>query len=269
MNFVCPYDKGQLKVYEGDIYSCTVCNKKFFKNNGIYFFYNVENNLWLNYGKSSKIYNRSEPLLPSHFWIDLVAESRPFKSTDVVFDLGAGDGAQTSALSNKVKELHWIDLSYYQLQKACRRQLNNAVCVFSDVTKLPYNDSVCDVCISVFLFEHVPYTQSILMLKEANRILKKGGVFLLVTENPFGEYIYKLTINKVTGISFGTPDPTHVNMLFPNHTRKLLLQSGFKIIKSYIPIIGQNRFPLLKKILLGFISRNLFNISYGYICEKI
>ncbi|MGB9735995.1 MAG: class I SAM-dependent methyltransferase [bacterium] len=269
MNFVCPYDKSSLTILANGEYSCSVCNRTFSKNNGIYMFSSLEDSAWTDYGKAVEVYKNIEPISPSHFWINLIEKSRPFKSTDIVIDLGAGDGAQTALLSNKVKELHWIDLSYYQLKKAYQRHLENTFCVFSDVTRLPYDNDVSDVCISVFLFEHLPYKQCILMLKEANRVLKKGGLFLLVTENPIGDYIYKRILSKITGISFGSADPTHINMLFPGRLKRLIKNNGFRIIGYRIPVIGEKRAKFLKRILPEFITQNFMNISYGYLCEKL
>lgn len=269
MNFRCPYDKGIMQEYNEGRYNCSVCKRNFTRRNNIYMFSDPQHSSWLEYGNSNAVYGSEDPILPMHFWIDWAAQVRPFIHSDIVFDLGAGDGAQTAMLGNRVKEIHWIDLSYYQLQKALKRDIAQAICVFSDVTRLPYDDCSADVVVCVFMFEHLPYQQGILMLKEVSRVLKKKSIFLLVTENPVGEYLYKRMLRQVTGISFGTPDHTHINMLFPEHTRRLLQQNGFKVVKSHIPVMGQNRFPLLRQLLPDFLSHNLLNISYGYLCEKL
>jgi SAM-dependent methyltransferase len=252
-----------------DSLRCEYCNRAYKREGGIISFVSIET--WRDYGIEHPVYRKSEPLPPNNFWINFVRKVREFKTTDVVLDAGCGDMVWTANLDDQVKRIYGIDTSIYMLNKASKRKLSNAILMEGDVTNLPLKNETIDVIFNIYVFEHLPYKRALKTLNENRRVLKPKRTILIVTENPFGEYAYKRFLSKVTRKNFGTPDNTHINMLFPHYVRMLLKRIGFDIIMEWAPIIGGNRFPLnlmLKNELLSRQMEFILNISYGFLAIK-
>jgi SAM-dependent methyltransferase len=264
----CPYCGGELSLFK-DSLRCEYCNRVFKMKGSLISF--VESEAWRDYGSEHDLYRKSEPLPPNDFWIDFVRKVREFKKTDIVLDAGCGDMVWTANLANQVKQIYGIDLGTYMLNKASKRKLNNAILIEGSVENLPFKDETIDLIFNIYVFEHIPYNRSLKALNEFYRVLKPKGLLLIVTENPVGEYVYKRFLSKVIRRNFGTPDNTHINMLFPYQLRMLLRKINFDIISEWVPIIGENKFPLNIILKNRFLRRQMeiiSNISYGFLAVK-
>jgi len=176
----------------------------------------------------------------------------------------------TASLENRVKKIYDVDASMRQLLKAKRRGLRNAVLIFGDISRLPFKNESVDVVMEIYVFEHLKFERALKASNEYNRVLRRGGLYLIVTENPFGEIMYKRFLAKILHVNFGTPDPTHINMRFPRVVRRLLTETGFKIVAERAPILGED--TILNRILKYKQPRRfaefILNISYGFLAEK-
>jgi 2-polyprenyl-3-methyl-5-hydroxy-6-metoxy-1,4-benzoquinol methylase len=115
------------------------------------------------------------------------------------------------------------------------------------------------------VIEHLLYPN--LLLKEINRILKPGGMFLLSTPSP--RYWLEIISNLVKGRPIGFPG--HKILFTRKQMVHFLENTGFKVEK----IIGYSFiFPLTKMKFIGFVNTK-FNlpepISWQqiYVCKKL
>jgi ubiquinone/menaquinone biosynthesis C-methylase UbiE len=74
-----------------------------------------------------------------------------------------------------------VDASPEMIAKACRK-LHNEPCRFDLglAERLPYEDHTFDKCISTFFFHHLRLEDKLAALREAARVLRPGGLFVLV-----------------------------------------------------------------------------------------
>lgn len=129
-----------------------------------------------------------------------------------VLDLGCGDGALTFLLAKNQADVVGLDneplgvsfareqLAKYDSQKKLKYEIREA-----SVYKIPFADDFFDIIVNCEVIEHLENPEA--MLKEAKRVLKKSGKFILSTP-------YRLT--EVSS------DHTHVHEYFPEELKKLL-----------------------------------------------
>ncbi|MCA9298377.1 MAG: class I SAM-dependent methyltransferase, partial [Phycisphaerales bacterium] len=98
----------------------------------------------------------------------------------VVADLGCGTGNASEHLAPFVSRVIAIDQSEPMLE-AARKRLSSATNVefrMGTVQDLPLEDASVDAAVSMLVLHHVESPAA--ALREAHRVLKPGGVFLLV-----------------------------------------------------------------------------------------
>jgi len=265
----CPKCKGSLSPdRSGTI--CNGCGKIYSLENDILIVTEQTHNFQM-YGDKHPIYGSERPLPPENFWIEFVERYRDFQPSDIILDAGGGDSVWTASLDSRVRRIYNVDASLYQLLKARKRDLRRSILINGDVTQISFKDDCIDVIFEIYVFEHLSFKKALKAIEEYYRILKQGGLYLIVTENPFGEYMYKRFLAKLLRRKFGTSDPTHINMHFPRTVRKLLIENNFQIIAEWIPIIGENKtlfnWMFKQKPAKSFLEL-LFNISYGFLVKK-
>ncbi len=127
-------------------------------------------------------------------------EPNIFKKIDLagcarVLDLGCGVGAQTAILLKKWPKsvVTGVDASSEQLA-AAERLLRVAVrtgrCILqkADAAALPFKDESFDAVFICFVLEHLPNAPEV--LREARRVLKKGGRLYATEVFNSGVYLY-------------------------------------------------------------------------------
>ncbi len=111
-----------------------------------------------------------------------------------VLDVGCGTGFGTAGLLEHVNEVHAIDQSEHQLERAYRKFGKRGPPVYfhrGDAERLPFETNSFDVVWSSGSIEYWP--NPILALREFRRVLRPGGQVLVVgpktPENPVMEAI--------------------------------------------------------------------------------
>lgn len=151
-------------------------------------------------------------------------------------DIGCGDGALTEKIAEILEpsEVYGIDLDRAALLKASRRGIIVAKC---DASSLPFKDESFDVATALELLEHL--NDPLKALKEAFRILKAEGVFIVETPNAIGcgkKFLadqLKLIMPDLKTMSFDLIDAKRTKGFTPKSLRMALIESGFEVLKVY------------------------------------
>ncbi len=108
------------------------------------------------------------------------------KSASRVLELGCGDGYTTFLLSRKYPKLSFLgtDVSNKFISYARGHfSRKNLVYKVADSLSLPFNTRSIDVVTSTDVIEHIPDVPK--WLDESIRVLKRGGLLIIVTGNHF------------------------------------------------------------------------------------
>lgn len=113
---------------------------------------------------------------------------RVVKPYSTVLDVGCGMGHYGYSLyTNRYSTKYvGIDINYSHLLRARNRKWGNSEPIFiiKDVTNgIPFENEVFDNVLIIQVAEHMSPNQFECMLIETNRVLKKGGLLTLTTEN--------------------------------------------------------------------------------------
>lgn len=150
-----------------------------------------------------------------------------------VLDIGCGAGILTNALAQAGHEVHGIDLSPKSLEVAAQYdktgkvtyQVANAYC-------LPYKEKTFDVVCAMDVLEHVEDPE--LLISEASRVLKPGGLFFFHTFNR-NFLSYLVVIKGVEWCVPNAPKNMHVYPLFikPEELSEMFERKNLSIEKIH------------------------------------
>ncbi|MFB6301017.1 MAG: methyltransferase domain-containing protein, partial [Halobacteriales archaeon] len=131
----------------------------------------------------SKVYDTINPFI----WTDeMRAESVAMLDIDAddrVLDVGCGTGYGTEALLEYTDDVHGLDQSVHQLEKAWAKLGKHDPVVFyrGDAERLPFHDDSFDIVWSSGSIEYWP--NPVDALAECRRVVKPGGQVLVVGPN--------------------------------------------------------------------------------------
>jgi len=127
------------------------------------------------YKKNMKVFERLG------YWEESGRAARIIKSKKNwhVLDLGCGNGFSTANIKGSV--VVGMDLSRKQMVRASKRY-KNTFFVVGDAACLPFRSGTFDLVVAINLFHHLRDKKEA-ALREAYRVLKKGGVLLAVDPN--------------------------------------------------------------------------------------
>ena len=170
------------------------------------------------------------------------------KST--ILDFGCGVGLMASRVGQMFPHasLFGVDPSSKSVELA-QQQFGSPRITFEAAEKnLNYPDNTFDMAYASNVFHHIPFEEHAGYVKEIFRVLKPGGVFVLIESNPLNpgtRYIFK-----------HSPIETTSRMLYPWYARTLVQNFGAPKIKYYCfypKFLGWLRFtePALTKVPMG------------------
>ena len=169
----------------------------------------------------SKFYNPKKNL-PSAVNQDKVIPALAPRKSDIILDIGCGDGRFTVPLAKRCKRITGIDSSKEMLELA-RKKSKNIEYKKVDVEKgLPFKDNSFDKILCILVIDHMKKLD--FFYKEVHRVLKKDGSFL------FDEFVS----NMVQPIRTRYYDPI---MDFHNKGKSIYIMrtihDHLKLIKKY------------------------------------
>lgn len=155
-------------------------------------------------------------------YFKIIKEIKP--SISSILDLGCGQGVFLQICEdNGIKKLYGIDVSNYALKTAKERTSVELKQIDLEGAKLPFNKGSFDLVVAMDVVEHFKHTGE--LFKETYRVLKRGGLFFLTTENS-GSLFDKLFS------PFYPRHEVHVNLQKEVYWRGQLRQVGFKDIMA-------------------------------------
>jgi len=129
--------------------------------------------------------------------------------------------------------------------------------IVGDMRKMPYKNESFDIVIAGGSMEHFPETD--LGLREANRVLKKGGEFLINVPYRYTIYVITKILQQTLGLWTSGYEKSFSKSDFINKLQK----NGFKILEvRKTRIGGGTRFPVLVKILKA-IDGPFYKLGFG------
>lgn len=231
---------------------------------------------------SQQFYNQFSPYYREyaknkHNYLDrinqlIIDHTKKQNNLKIMLDVGSGDGIRASELSKQIgiDKLTLLDNSQ-EMNKLCR-QIKNADIIFGDITQNHIFEHMQKFNIITCLWNVLGHIDTDLERKQALQnifnLLSTNGLFFLDINNRYNasNYGFKVAFKNIIKDIFypsefnGDIDfcitvkpnlkiPAHVHIFSPREIQKLIVNSGFKIIKKYY--IDYNTGQIRKNFLSG------------------
>lgn len=183
-----------------------------------------------------------------------------------VLDLGCGWGTFGFALAPEVEQVVGVDFSERSIalcrERLSRTGLDNLRFLQADAGGTGLEPDSFDVALAADLFEHLYPEDSDRVVREAHRVLRRGGRFVIWT--PHRGHLLEIFKNNRIVLK---PDPTHVDYKSMRRLREMLQEAGFVIEKAYY---AESHLPGLRDIeraLMSFVP--LFRRRIAILARKV
>lgn len=171
-----------------------------------------------------------------------------------LLDAGCGIGQYVSGTRILGFKSEGVDISPEAVHIG---RLRGEKITLGDLRQLPYSNEEFDIVIAGGSMEHFPETEK--ALREANRVLKKGGDFLLNVPYRYTLYVIGKKIQQILGIW----ESGYEKSFSIGKMKRLLEQAGFKVLEvKKTQILQGKRFPKLSK-LLAEIDEVCIRLGFG------
>ena len=140
----------------------------------------------------------------------------------LVLDLGCGPGQVASAVKRRGCHAVGVDLTSAMLDVARQRNPHLPL-INGNVLRLPVRDGAFDGVIAWFSLHNLPRPLLSQALSEIRRVLRRGGVFVMVTHAGAGEDIIEHDRN-------GRTEQVLITYYEPNQLRSVLGRHRFRIV---------------------------------------
>ena len=174
----------------------------------------------------------------------------------LILDVGTADGLMLEHLSASFNAIFvGLDTSFELLTANPNRSFH---ALQANALALPFREGVFDVVIATAIIEHV--RDETRLLSECQRVLRKGGLFILTTPDPFFNHISELIGHTKKG--------THLKLFTLNELKPLCESCKLRILKAEKFMMSPIGFPgenAIEKVLrvtgLGFLRMNQMVIA--------
>jgi SAM-dependent methyltransferase len=165
------------------------------------------------FGKKQEFFvrHKAEILLPAFATVD--ADLSSLK----VLDVGCGNGMLHPHIAPALGALHGADVSGRSIAFARERNPTVRYATY-DGEVLPYADATFDCAFAICVLHHVPVDRWSAFMKEVSRVVRPGGLVLIIEHNPF---------NPATQWVVNTCRyDEHAHLVRPRRLRSLLTAAG-------------------------------------------
>ena len=163
-----------------------------------------------------------------------------------LLDVGCGVGKLHAYIKGKFASVSGVDISSRSIEVA--RKVHSELNYHTyDGDRLPYEDGSMDMTLAAGVFHHVPVDQQSKLASEMLRVLKPGGISLVIEHNPYNPVTRRVVNN--------CPIDEGVILLTPAELRSLFENANGKEVHSRSILTIPPKTKLLKKIdgLLGYL----------------
>jgi len=131
----------------------------------------------------SQVYDRVNPFIWNEEMREQAIGMLDIDEDDRVLDVGCGTGFATEGLLERTENVHGLDQSVHQMEKAWAKLGKHDPVQFArgDAERLPYKTDSFDVIWSSGSIEYWP--NPVMALREFRRVVKPGGQVLVVGPN--------------------------------------------------------------------------------------
>lgn len=189
--------------------------------------------------------------------LEMIPQGRTLK----VLDIGCATGLNSNSIKKFGHKVIGIEYSNVALREYSNKGYN---CIQANIAvNLPFLENVFDVVFASEVIEHIYDTD--LLLEEAYRVLKSGGVIILSTPNS-SFWVYKLlfVIGKTVN---DLQHPGHVRFFTKELIKKHFISAGFQNIaisgRHMYLILGDKIVNLLNSVSTRFGFEKEFRIRTG------
>ncbi|MDH7517029.1 MAG: methyltransferase domain-containing protein [Candidatus Thermoplasmatota archaeon] len=187
---------------------------------------------------------------------------KTLKKTDVVADIGCGNGRHLIPCAKQCKNAIGVDISSKLLgiikKKLLENNLKNTVLLYSDATSIPIKDGSVDAVIFVASLHNIKGRDNrVKALKEIKRVMKKGGKALISVwsrwQDKYRKQFFKKWFTQIGKSEFGDIDicwrqhGLDIPRFYHLYSRKEFIddikKSGLKIEKIENIKIASKKYP--------------------------
>lgn len=171
--------------------------------------------------QQKKAYKEGCTIYPEHI-IDIERAKRYTGVGNKILDVGCSDGQVSAMLKDGANKVWGIDIAEKAVERARKRGIG---AWYGTAYEIPFENGMFNVIFCSHVIEHLFDTQK--ALSEFNRVLKKGGTLIIITENlnSFKERMLFLFGKTPTVMQ----DPNHVKFFNPKSITQELNAAGFKV----------------------------------------
>ena len=141
------------------------------------------------------------------------------RAGDTVLDIGCGGGNTLARMAQRVTEGHLVGIDYAETSVEASRAFNAGLVeegrmeiLHGSVEHLPFADGQFDAVVTVESFYFWPSPEE--SLKEAARVIRRGGTFLLLAEIYGRDDLPEGIRAKIAGYDLTNPTPEEFERLF-------------------------------------------------------
>lgn len=114
-------------------------------------------------------------------YLKRIADLSKNESTFRYLDIGSGAGENALCFGHGLKEIHCLDI---KISEKLRKKVGNNVFLYTgDAHALPFKDKSFGLVSMISVIEHL--SNKLLAIREANRVLKKGGAIVIQVPNRY------------------------------------------------------------------------------------
>lgn len=187
-------------------------------------------------------------------------------SSDIVLDVGCGNGSNSLIAARKVRKVHGVDgnpKAVHLAAQICKKtKLTNFDFQNVDIERgLPFKNGAFDKVLLLDVLEHIHHRA--LLLSEIKRVLKKNGLFLLTVPNKNSSW---KKMQRSVGLNSFT-DADHKIEYSLSEIKKFLQHHCLTVVKTSLITLDTPLAPAID--LVGGISLSLYRQLDSWKRQKI